>query len=287
VLRGVLAIYFGRFVALVLTSALSLVPANCLMGGAVKAGLAAFGSQLPPALSHSQRVQEKHQDLSGRAAAGELSPDETHAAHALLTREAFEGGTVLEQDVEPLLPILYAMLVSVAILMAGALLAQAALVALLVPGEEHGPCPTTAWAQVAQHLGAVLSTGALAVLLTLLGFALFVLPGIVAAIGFSFAMPVVMLEGLSGSKALQRSFQLMRAEWPAVLGLFVVFVLVAFGASWLSARLLAPGLLELAFALLLRLVFCPLPLAATVLLYLRAREKLEGAQYMRRISAPG
>jgi hypothetical protein len=231
-------------------------------------------------------VQEKHQDISERAAAGELSPDETHDAHKNLTREAFEGGTVLEHDLAALLPFLYALVVAVATLMAGTLLAQAALVGLLYPAQ-GGSDPSCAWEQVARRLGAVLSTAGLAVVLTTLGFVLFILPGIVAAVGFSFAMPVVMLEGLSGSKALQRSFQLMRAEWPAALGLFVVFVLLAFGASWLSSRLVPPGLLELAFGALLRLVLCPLPLVGLVLLYRRAREKLEGAQYMRRISAPG
>jgi hypothetical protein len=285
-LRVALSIYFGRFASLVLTTALALLPANFLMGGAVKAGLAAFGTQLPSAVTHSGRVQEKHQDLSEKAAAGELSPDETHDANKNLTREAFEGGTVLEQDLAALLPFLYALVVAVATLMAGTLLAQAALVGLLFPAQ-GGSDPSCAWEQVARRLGAVLSTAGLAVVLTTLGFVLFILPGIVAAVGFSFAMPVVMLENLSGSKALQRSFQLMRAEWPAALGLFVVFLLLAFGASWLSSRLVPPGLLELAFGALLRLVFCPLPLVGLVLLYRRAREKLEGAQYMRRISAPG
>jgi hypothetical protein len=285
-LRVALSIYFGRFVSLVLTTALALLPANCLMGGAVKAGLAAFGTQLPYAETHSRRVQEKHQDLSGRAAAGELSSDETQAAHKNLAREALEGGTVLEHDLADLLPFLYALVVAVATLMAGTLLAQAALVGLLFPAE-GGSDPSCAWEQVARRLGAVLSTAALAVVLTVLGFVLFIVPGIVLAVGFSFAMPVAMLEGLSGTKALQRSFQLMRVEWPAALGLFVLFVFLAFGASWLSQRLVQPGLLELAFGALLRLVFCPLPLVALVLLYRRAREKLEGAQYMRRISVPG
>src|SRR6266704_773520 len=57
---------------------------------------------------------------------------------------------------------------------------------------------------------ALLSTTALAILLIVVGLAFFAIPGLVLALGFSFAGPVVLAEGSAGCGALEQSWRLMR-----------------------------------------------------------------------------
>jgi hypothetical protein len=173
------------------------------------------------------------------------------------------------------------------------LLSQAALVPLVGDRALGGTMgPGRAWLAVGHHPGAVLWTATLATLGTMVGALFCLLPGILAAIGFALAMPVVLLERRSGTDALRRSWRLMRVEWPRVVGMW----LVAFGAALvltgplmlLLFNLVASdpaavyGLmsrwsgfaLQLAQVMISVLVF-PLPVIGTTLVYLHARREQE------------
>jgi len=109
-----------------------------------------------------------------------------------------------------------------------------------------------------------------------LGALFLLLPGIAVAVGFAFAVPVTMSEGISGRAALERSWSLMRGHWVPAIGVFALIAgltLLASAASMLGP----PGPWRAAISTGIRLLTYPLPLIALVLLYQRARRQ-EGAE---------
>lgn len=271
-----LSIYRKQFAALVLTSALALLPANLVVGGAWVLGLAAITAQDAP---------------SGPGEARPRAPDRLDAPKAPDAHPEVLPGESLPLRLAKAGPLLLALLAGAAALLFATLLSLAALVPLVLGAAAR---PAQAWAAVAARWGTLLPTCALSVTLTLAGACLGGAPGVLLATGFAFAVPVAMVEGLRGRKALERSWVLMRAEWPSVL-VVVVLSLAAVAAATLGAQALAgPGLRQLAGAAALRMLLLPLAQVALVLLYERARAAVDAqplpaarAQYIRRISAPG
>jgi hypothetical protein len=301
------SIYRRHFGALVLTAALALLPANLLMAGAVVFGLAGLGAGgVAETQTRAQQVQEqtrdRQEDQQPRALQeqpGDLPQKHppAQADQAVRAREALRAAaphhetTVNAEPLRRALPIAYAVLVVAAVLLAGLFFAHAALVPLVIELRAGRPTgPARAWAEVAPRLGALLRTALLGAPLVALGFLFLVVPGIALAVGFGFAVPAAMTEGVSGRAALHRSWTLMRGHWACALGmwtLILIFTLLASGA----AMLVHAGPWRSVVSGAVRLLTYPLPLAGLILLYVRAREE-EGApvlpsQYIRRISAPG
>jgi len=69
---------------------------------------------------------------------------------------------------------------------------------------------------------------ALAVLVTVLGFALLILPGIFLGVLLAFAGQAVVVDGCRGVAALRRSAELVRGDWWSTFGRLIVINLVAF-----------------------------------------------------------
>jgi hypothetical protein len=281
VLREALAVYRRYFGALVLTCAVALLPANLLAVGAVVFGLAALGSGgLAEAQTHSQQIHEKQQDLLEKPPPSSEARDERARQ---LGREAFEGGAAFDaRDLfGNLFPFAYATAIVAGLLLAGLFLAHAAAVPLVLGFLDGTPAgPGHAWAVVGSRFGALVATGVLGAALAAFGAVFFIVPGLVLAAGFSLAAPLVILEGLSGRAALERSWSLLRGRWSKAL---LLWALIA-GFSVLgsaAAALLPPGPWRPAVSTAIRVLLYPLPLAGLVLLY------REASQYMRRTSAPG
>ena len=60
-----------------------------------------------------------------------------------------------------------------------------------------------------------------------LGFVLLILPGIFLYIAWALALPVLLVEGLRGPKALGRSFQLVKGRWWRTFGVIIVGFILA------------------------------------------------------------
>ncbi len=275
-----LAIYRKHFLALVLTAGLALLPANVLVGGGWVLGLAAMTAQaVGPTPGHGGEPPPHLRDKLDAQKAPDAHHPEAKLADSLHLRLSEIG------------PLALALLLGAGALMAATLLALAAVVPIVL-GAAAGP--GQAWGAVGARFGALFATCAIALALTLLGTCLCLVPGAVLATGFAFAMPVAMVEDLRGRKALERSWVLMRAEWPALVVVVVLYVGAVLAASLGARALLGPGLWQLAGTAVLRMLLLPLAMVALVLLYLRARAAVDAqpqetlrAQYIRRISAPG
>ena len=280
-LAAALHLYRKHFGALILTCAVALAPASLLATGVVAFGLGALGSGgLAEAKTHGEQIQQRQQELQDEPPP---SPELRDERAQQLGREALQGEAAFDMRhfFGKLLPVAYATAMVAAVLLAGLFLAHAATVPLVLAWARGDPTgPGQAWAVVGSRFGKLAITGLLGAILVALGALFFVIPGLLLAVGFALAPPLVILEGLSGRAALEQSWRLMRGRWaPALLlwALIVVFSVIASGA----AVVLRAGRWEPVIATVIRVVLYPLPLVGLVLLY------AEATQYIRRSSAPG
>ncbi len=250
-----------QFGALVLTCALALVPTHLIMSGAVVLG---FASLSAGGVAETGAPRAKPPQKQG---AGPEAPPE---ATALRVRppETAAFGRVSAFDphaFRTLLPMAFAFFCALVILLAGLSLAHAAAVPVVIGAAG----PARAWAAVAARLAPLLLTTLQSVPLIALGTLLFALPGVVLAVGFAFAMPVVMTEGLSGRAALERSWVLSRGRRAQIFALLLLLVFCMALGTW--ASLLVPvGHFRALVSGVVRLLMVPLPLLGLVLLHQRA-----------------
>jgi len=116
-----------------------------------------------------------------------------------------------------------------------------------------------------------------AAILCTIGSFLFVVPGLVLSFLFVFVPAVVLIEGQAGVAALKRSVRLVRSDWLRVAVVLITFGLIYVVTSFI-AGVLVPNdafFLKQVLVNLLSLVLLPLPVLATVLLYLDVRRKTE------------
>jgi hypothetical protein len=229
-------------------------------------------AELRDAIQTSARASQEHRDLT---------PEEV----AQLRRAAPDPKKFVDQFlvVLLLLPIFLAL----------HSLSQAAMVPLVGDRALGGTMgPGRAWLAVGLRSWQVLATTALGTLAILVGGVFCLVPGVVVGFAFSLAMPVVMLEGRSGTGALGRSWRLMRTEWPRVVGLWLIAMLamllvsgsvsaVLFRSAQDASEIMAVSSGPLGTAiqvgqLVVWLLMLPLPVIVTTLVYLHARREQEG-----------
>lgn len=134
---------------------------------------------------------------------------------------------------------------------------------------------------VAGRIGSLIAIQVASGLMMFIGLVLLVVPGVIALIVTAVGIPVVVIEDLGYSQALDRSRALVRGRWKPVLGTLLL--------SWGLALLLLIGggfvmgflnLAERVVSLLIDLLFVtilPVPAIAMTLLYYDLRVRREGA----------
>jgi hypothetical protein len=117
-----------------------------------------------------------------------------------------------------------------------------------------------------------------AAVLVAFGFVLFIIPGIVLGLLFAFVAPVVLIEGLRGRAALQRSAELVKSDWLRVALMIVVLAVLRWAAVALASLFIPSSALFVASLVgdLVTMVVMPLPILGTVLLYFDIRRRREG-----------
>ncbi|HEX4404205.1 MAG TPA: hypothetical protein VH560_05220, partial [Polyangia bacterium] len=142
----------------------------------------------------------------------------------------------------------------------------------------RSPSSSEAWTVLLRRLSPLLTAVLPAAIVTSFGFVLLTIPGVILGLLFSFVAPVVLLEGRRGRAALQRSVQLVSADWLRVAIMIVVFVVLTWAAKVIAHALLPTSALFVSslFFELLAMLFFPLPAIGMVLLYLDIRRKRDG-----------
>jgi hypothetical protein len=139
------------------------------------------------------------------------------------------------------------------------------------------------------RLHSILWITILAGLGVLVGLCLCLLPGIWLGASWAIAVPVLLTEGARGSKALGRSFQLVKGRWWGTFGaLAIAFILVGVISAAITALLSAVSLdptghsalvdfvLRVVSGTLSSLISTPFTAALTVALYIDLRVRKEG-----------
>jgi len=148
-----------------------------------------------------------------------------------------EFGRILASGVEPtpeeIVPLLLRIAVGGLIAVVFGMLGQVFLTGLatIVVSRAVVGKPITfseAWAELRPNLLRLLGVSVLYGLAVLVGAVLCVLPGIWAAVLFSFAMPALVLERLTVGQAFQRSKALVRDAWWSTFGILAAAV----GIAW-------------------------------------------------------
>jgi hypothetical protein len=266
----------ARCAAVVLTAALPVLPAYVVSGGVMYVCMASSHRDMTDATT-GESIAHRQCELDDR---GALASTDSAAD---TRRDVLRGTAASPGTKSPLssseFPALSLMLfagvcVAFALFLIGSFLAQAALLPVVAGCSR----PSEAWAIVAGRFGALLQTILLATLLVMVGLALFAVPGLALALGFSLAAPVVVAEYVRGPEALQRSWNLMRVVWPAQ------FCIVVIGAAAVLAMRFVLGMYwplhglggRIVLNALVATLVLPFPIAASAILYLVARRVVEG-----------
>ncbi len=133
------------------------------------------------------------------------------------------------------------------------------------------------WMLLFRRLGLLLSAVVPAAIVVAIGCVFFLIPGLVCALFFAFVSPVVLIEGIGGRAALERSTALVRSDWLRVALVLLTFALVRGLAQVLGTALVAPGSIFFGSLLsdLVTMVLLPIPVLGAVLLYFDIRRKRE------------
>jgi len=132
------------------------------------------------------------------------------------------------------------------------------------------------WTWLLRRVAVIFSAIIPAALLTGVGFFFLFIPGVVLAFFFTFVPLVALFEGVGGTAALRRSYDLVRVDWLRVLLLLLTFAVLSAVAQF-CAGLLLHGLFGTRLLQdLLTLLLLPIPVIASVLLYFDIRRKHEG-----------
>lgn len=131
-----------------------------------------------------------------------------------------------------------------------------------------------------RRLASLVWLGLVLGLLVGIGFLALVIPGIWAIVAWSVAIPVLMVEGPRGTRALQRSQQLVKGRWWPVFGALLLTIgitaLVQFVVGGLSAETLGDVNKELGFATAVAgIITWPLQALVPAVLYLDLRVRKE------------
>jgi hypothetical protein len=133
------------------------------------------------------------------------------------------------------------------------------------------------WMLLFRRLGKLLSAVVPAAIVITIGCVFFIIPGLVLALLFTFVSPVVLIEGLGGRAALERSTTLVRSDWLRVALVLVSFAIMRFVAQMLANAFVPSTALFFGSLLgdLFTMVMLPIPVLGTVLLYFDIRRKRE------------
>ena len=170
-------------------------------------------------------------------------------------------------------------------------LAQGAIAAIVAAAVERGERLDVASAlrSTSGRTGSLIAVQIASGLMLVIGLILLVVPGVIAIIWTAVAIPVVMIERLGYSKAIERSRALVRGRWRAVLGTLMLawgvslLLIVGFGVvvGILGVSDSAGGL---AVDIMLAIVL-PVPAIAMTLLYYDLRVRTESADLDAMVSA--
>jgi hypothetical protein len=170
----------------------------------------------------------------------------------------------------------------------GILLATGALFQLLLDsylGRPHRVAESLAYAR--HRLGSLLWLSIIVTVLVLVGLILFIVPGIYVLVSLSVALPVLMLEGLTGRAAASRAGRLVSGRWWATFGRLLI-ALILYGVVYVLIGSVGSGIasgtssvttfliIQAAVAAVAYILLAPFWAAVVTVIYIDLRVRKEG-----------
>ena len=165
---------------------------------------------------------------------------------------------------------LLGLLLTIPFFVLAAYLAQAALTVVVADRARAGTMGwQEAWSVVLQNLGSLIVTSLMVMIGVAVGLVFCILPGLLFSLFAALTVPVVLLEKKSGTTAIGRSVELVKADWVRVLVVLVVFGVLQLVASWLGGLLIPSRFyfLHMLIGDLVSIAVLPIPIIGLVLLY--------------------
>ncbi|MFW5889980.1 MAG: hypothetical protein ACOCTO_01170 [Marinilabiliaceae bacterium] len=82
------------------------------------------------------------------------------------------------------------------------------------------------WQRFARNFGSVAGFGILSLVIIIVGFVLFLIPGIYLSVPLSFILYVLLIENKKGGALFSRCFQLVRSQWWKTFGILLLAYLI-------------------------------------------------------------
>jgi hypothetical protein len=286
-LREAMELYRANARVFLITAAVLFVPGSFISSCALSAVLAPAMVSVPAAEEAAEQLAQRSEELSkrmreraARAPNDPRSAEEYQRDMRELGREAGKLGGMAIGGFSVMLLGLAGWAITALILYGAVLpLTQGALTIAVADRVVGGHAQWREhWGLVLRRFGLLLSTGIPMLLLVIAGYFLFVLPGIILSFVFVFAIPVVLIEGIGGTAALKRSYELVKSDWLRTAIMLIVFGILSAVAHRVAALFVPRGALFFGNFLgdLLFLVIMPVPIIGSVLLYFDLRRKLDG-----------
>jgi hypothetical protein len=134
------------------------------------------------------------------------------------------------------------------------------------------------WMLLFHRLATLLTAVVPAALLVMVGFFCFVIPGIILSFFFTFVAPVALIEGIGGTDALRRSYELVKSDWLRTALMLLVFGILNSVAHKVAELFIPSSSIFFGTFLgdVLLLLVMPVPIIGSVLLYFDLRRKRDG-----------
>jgi len=100
--------------------------------------------------------------------------------------------------------------------------------------------PKDVWQNAKKYIGRYIGAGFIVGIMVLFGFVFIYIPGIILAVFSTFVFFALMYEEVGVSKAISRSFAIVKGNWWFVLGLTMVFGMIM---SFVSYAVMIPGMI--------------------------------------------
>ncbi|HEX9578430.1 MAG TPA: hypothetical protein VF993_11800 [Myxococcales bacterium] len=165
---------------------------------------------------------------------------------------------------------LLGLLLTIPFMILAVYLAQAALTVLVADRARAGTMGwQEAWQVVLANLGSLVVTSLMVMIGVAVGLVFCILPGLVFSLFAALTIPVLLLEKKSGTTAIRRSVELVKADWLRVVVVLVIFGILQAITSWVGG-LIVPSrfyFLHMLVGDLVSIAVLPIPIIGLVLLY--------------------
>jgi hypothetical protein len=280
VLKEAYALYRKHAGALIVTCLVLMVPASIVKSCAVAVitGPAVVSTARGDEMEHlrevQRRLQEAYERHADQATIEKLKQDFDAAGSDLKYRAAAEMGSFTNRILGFLADLFAAFVISGLVVPLIIAAMSIAVVDRLLGGQAGW---REVWTIMSRRRTQWLTAAVPAAAVVAFGY-IFFIPGVILGLLFSFLSPVVLLEGLRGQPAIQRSTHLVLSDWLRIALMFIVLTVACWLTAWV-ANLLVPRP-AIFFGSLLgdvaTAVVLPLPAIGLVLLYLDVRRKRDG-----------